>query len=773
MTHLSFAQTEVRKAYQDGRMWVKVKSDLHLSLPTMKTTEELKNLADYPELMSLMQQYEATVFKKAFVLKELRDFYEVQFNAYSEVESFIRDMQNLSYIEFAEKKPADYFDITPNDYNPFQQWHLAKIEAPLAWDISTGSSKVRIAVTDNAISRDHEDLATQIWSNPGEIANDGLDNDGNGFIDDKYGYDVGDDDPETTPNPALIDCQSATGGFCHGTGVSSCVAAATNNNKGVAGIGYNCKIIPVKCTGDAETGVNHGYEGMDYAVAAGAQIINCSWGGTGFSNTSQAVITAVHNAGVIIVASAGNDNNAIAHYPSGYKYVIDVAASDANDHKSGFSCYHDSVDVTAPGSNIRVAENTTTTSYANVDGTSFSSPITAGLCGLMLSLNPCLTPAEVEYHLKASCDLFSDMSLPTYQGKLGAGRINAKKALQAVAPAIAPTAAFNSNINSCGGTVDFTYTANNTSACANVFKWLLTGATPSFSTSKDVTATYPTSGAYNVQLIVSNALGADTLNQSINVTVNPFPDLSLVLDSVKGCYGDSILLGATCITGVSYAWSPGIGLSSTFALSPKVKCTSPRTYYLTATDANGCKDTDTLYLDVKPKPAAVTAPDASGAPNVDIQLTATCSTPSITYAWTPATSLSSTTISNPICNTPSNRLYQVTVVNQYNCTKSDYALVDVGITGIDFPNGNVAVIAPIFPNPTQEAFTLKAQFIGNVSLNIRLFDATGKYVAAVFEGNAPAGEFAQKVQRNTLSSGLYTIAWEVDGQVFTQKVTFE
>ena len=362
-----------------ARMWVKVKSNLHLTLPTMKNDHELKNLADYPELMALMQQYDATLLKKAFVMAEMKDYYEVQYTAYDKADAFVRDMEKLSFVEYAEKIRFAYPDIIPNDYNQFQQWHLNKIEATLAWDISTGSNKVKIAITDNAISRDHEDLTTQIWSNPGEIANDGIDNDNNGFIDDKFGYDVADDDPETTPAANLIDCQSATGGFCHGTAVASCAASATNNGKGVAGIGYNCKIVPIKCTADASTGITHGYAGMDYAAAAGAQIINASWGGTGFSNTEQNLITAIHNRGILIVASAGNDDNAIAHFPSGYKYVISVASSDANDNKSGFSCYHDSVDVTAPGSNVRMAINETTSSYTNQDGTSFSSPITAGL----------------------------------------------------------------------------------------------------------------------------------------------------------------------------------------------------------------------------------------------------------------------------------------------------------------------------------------------------------------------------------------------------------
>lgn len=772
MATFSFAQ---RKAFQDGRMWVKVKPELRLTLPTMKNAKEINNLADYPELMSLMQKYDATLFKKAFVLPELRDFYEIGYNAFEKADELVRDMQALSYIEYAEKMPMAYPDYTPNDYNSAQQWHLAKIEATLAWDISIGSNKIKIAVVDDAVKRDHEDLATQIWANPGEIANDGIDNDMNGFIDDKYGFDIADNDPETTPLASIVDCGDSTGGYCHGTTVSSCAASATNNGKGVAGIGFNCKIIPIKCRADNNTigGITHGYQGIEYAALMGADVINCSWGGTGNSPTGQSVITAAHNRGCIIVASAGNDDNAVAHYPSGYKYVIAVAASDANDHKAGFSCYHDSVDVTAPGVSIKMAAATTTSSYIVGQGTSMSSPITAGLCGLMLSANPCLTPEEVEYHLQASCDVFSDMNLPQYQGKLGAGRINAKKALQAVNPTVAPTAAFTSTINACGGIVDYSYTGANTAACANVFKWFITGGTPPYATTKDLTVTYPTSGAYNVRLIVSNGVGIDTLDQIVNVTVAPYPDLTLAANSMVGCAGDSVQFSATCTTGVTYAWSPNVGLSSSTILSPKAKCTLPRTYYLTATNAAGCTDTDTLFLDVKPKPANVTANDVTGAPNTDIQLTATCGTAGVSYSWVPATSLSSTTIANPICNTPSNRMYQVTVANQYNCTKNDYALVDVGVTGIDFPNGNIAAISPIYPNPAQEVFSLKAQFTGNVKANIRMFDALGKYISTLFEGNIPAGDFNQNFQRNNLSTGIYTIAWEIDGQVFTQKVSFE
>ncbi len=773
--NLLFAQNPNLPLFQDGRMWLKVKADQPLSLPTMKTADDLKNLAAYPELQSLLQKYEATVFQKAFKMPELRDFYEINFIAYSQADVFVRDLQKLSFVEFAEKMPMAYVNLMPNDYNAGQQWHLNKIEAPLAWDISTGSIKIKIAIVDDAVKRDHEDLATQIWANPGEIANDGIDNDLNGYVDDKYGYDAADNDGETTPPDSIVDCQSATGGFCHGTSVSSCAAAATNNGKGIAGIGYNCKIIPVKCRSDFNSagGITHGYQGIDYAVIAGANVINCSWGGPGYSATAQAVVSAARNHGCIVVAGAGNDNNSVSFYPACLKNVISVAASDANDHKSGFSCYHDSVDVTAPGSAIRLAVATTTSSYAIQDGTSFSSPITAGLCALMLSANPCLTANEIEYHLKASCDFFTDMNIPAYQGKLGDGRINAKKALQAVNPTMMPTAAFTYNITSCGGIVEYAYNGALTAACPTSFKWLLTGANTVFSTNMNVTVAYPSSGTYNVKLIVSNALGADTVEQTVNVTVLPFPDLNFPVSMIVGCYGDSLQLNATCTTGVSYLWSPSLGLSTTTTLTPKVKCTAPRTYYLTATDANGCQDVDTFQLDVKPKPAAVTAADVIGAPNTDIQLTATCSTQNISYLWQPNISLTDATLSNPICNTPNSRLYLVTVTNQYNCTKSDYALVDVGITGIDFPNGNVAAIAAAYPNPAKNILTLKAYFSQRAKVSIRLFEGNGSYIQEVFAGNVLAGDFQYQVERGEIAAGIYTLAWEIDGEVRTQKVTFE
>lgn len=775
LVSLLIAQNAALPTFQDGRMWLKVKADLHLSLPTMQHADEIRNLATYPELMALMQKHEGTLLKKAFKLPEMRDFYEINYNAHHQADAFVRDLQKLSFIDFAEKMPMNYPTIIPNDYNAIQQWHLNKIEAPLAWDVSTGSAKIKIAIVDDAVKRDHEDLATQIWANPGEVAGDGLDNDGNGYIDDKYGYDPADSDGETTPPASIVDCQSATGGFCHGTGVASCAASATNNSKGVAGIAYNCKIIPVKCRSDLNSvgGITHGYEGIEYACIAGAQVINCSWGGTGSSNTAQALVTAIRNRGCLIVAGAGNNGDGIPFYPADYASVISVAASNANDNKSGFSCYHDSVDVTAPGSNIRMAVATTTTSYANQDGTSFSSPITAGLCGLMLSANPCLTVNEIEYHLKASCDFFNDMNNPTYQGKLGAGRINAKKALQAVAPTAAPTAAFAYNVTSCGGTVDYSYNSTTTMACPTSFKWFLTGASTTFSTDKNVSVSYPASGTYSVKIIVSNSFGSDTLEQMVNVTVNPLPNLTFATDTITGCYGDSLQLNAICNTGVSYLWSPAVGLNATNVLSPKVKCTAPRTYYLTAIDANGCEDTDTLRVDVKPKPANVTANDVTGAANTDIQLTATCSTAGITYLWEPNISLSNNTIANPICNTPNSRLYMVTVANQFNCTKTDYALVDVGVTGIDFPNGNIAAIEAVYPNPAKENVTLKAQFLQSSAVAIRLFDINGKFIRSVFEGKVNEGTFQYNVERGGISAGVYTIAWEVDGKLMTQKLTFE
>ncbi len=327
--------------------------------------------------------------------------YQVEFNKLNKVEDFVKYLNNIEDLEYAEKKELHESFLTPNDQyysNSFNsgQWALFQIEAPLAWDISTGSSDIVVAVTDNAINISHPDLVNKMVP----------------------GWDAVDNDNDPSP------C-GGNDGF-HGSHVSGIVGAETNNNIGVASIGYNVSIMPVKI-GDCNTGsLTSGYDGIIWAADNGADVINMSWGGGGSSNYGQNVCSYAWNLGSILIAAAGNDGTNQQFYPAAYDDVVSVASTTSGDAKSSFSQYGTWVSISAPGSSILSTNEGT--SYQVTQGTSMASPMVAGLVGLMISHAPSATPQQVVNCLLSSSDNI-DGANSNYIGQLGAGRINAYQAL--------------------------------------------------------------------------------------------------------------------------------------------------------------------------------------------------------------------------------------------------------------------------------------------------------------------------------------------------------
>ena len=275
----------------------------------------------------------------------------------------------------------------------------ADIDAPEAWTIATGSHDVVIAVIDSGVAYNHPDLKDNIWVNPGEVAGDELDNDGNGYIDDIYGWDFFDND-----NDPLDDAVDG-----HGTHVAGIIGAVGNNGIGVSGVNWNVSIMAIKIGGAEGFGTTlTGVSAINYAVKNGARVINASWGGYDFDQLLYDTIQAAGNAGALFVAATGNagsDSDAIPSYPDGFdlQNIISVAATDQNDDLATtnvagatFSSNYgaDSVDVSAPGVNVLSA--TTGNNYSYMDGTSVASCFVTGLAGLLLSVNPDLTVAQLK-----------------------------------------------------------------------------------------------------------------------------------------------------------------------------------------------------------------------------------------------------------------------------------------------------------------------------------------------------------------------------------------
>jgi len=504
---------QIHPDYWDGQVYVKLNSYRDLG----GFSEEV-NLKEADFITELAAEFGIYRLRKPFYRATSTDvshIYQVYFTESAKVKGLIQKLQRYGFVGYAEQVPILRPTLTPNDIGPQSgtnnQWFLYQISALTAWDISVGSSNIRVAIVDDAVKIDHPDLSPVIWTNPGEIPGDGIDNDGNGYIDDVNGFDVSDNDNNPMP---------PTSSFSHGTHVAGCAGAATNNGVGVASIGFGVRLIPVKSTNQAQY-VTDGYSGVIYAADAGAHVINMSWGGTGGGQTGQNIINYARNKGCVPVAAAGNNNSTSIFYPAGYSGVITVAATTTGDARASFSNYGSWIKISAPGTSIRAtyigsSGTTITNTYSSLQGTSMASPIVAGLCGLMLSLNPSLTQQQIENCLYSTAD-----PVTTNAGQMGAGRINATAAMQCVAASIntPPVSNISSDVQQiCPGSVVQFY-GSSSNGVANTYNWTFPGGTPGTSTFQNPVVTYANSGVYNVTLVTGNNFGNNSLTATNYVNV--------------------------------------------------------------------------------------------------------------------------------------------------------------------------------------------------------------------------------------------------------------
>ncbi|MER3329613.1 MAG: S8 family peptidase, partial [Candidatus Kapaibacterium sp.] len=329
-------------------------------------------------------------------------------------------------------------EFTPNDPDISKQYHIDK-NVKDAWDITKGSAEVIIAIVDSGTDWQHPDLLDNIYINPNEIPNNGIDDDNNGYIDDVNGWDfVGNLTfqqainrqwkPDNDPKPSFTSND-------HGTHVAGCASASTNNGIGIAAVGFNTKLMPIKCGSDnwnngGTRGIFKGYEGIIYAAENGADIINCSWGGPGFNPAEQEIVNSITAMGVLIVASAGNDSeniDEVSFYPTGYNNILSVGSIQSNSRRSSFTNYGVRTDIYAPGTNIYAT--LPGNRYGNKSGTSMAGPVAAGLAALIKSIHPDWTPHQIAAQLRSTSDPVANVAtsdIPLYFGK-----INALKAIQA------------------------------------------------------------------------------------------------------------------------------------------------------------------------------------------------------------------------------------------------------------------------------------------------------------------------------------------------------
>ncbi len=312
-----------------------------------------------------------------------------------------RAVQLLRKSPFIERAEPEYVRrpcYTPNDPDVGSQFSLSLMHCFQAWDIVRCDSTMLLADADVGTDWTHEDLASAIYQNPGEIGVDargidkrinGIDDDSNGFIDDWHGWDFAGPDnnsPDNNPMP---------GSSAHGTHTAGILGAVGNNNKGIAGVAFGARIIPIKISDDPGENLLFGFQAIIYAADMRAKVVNCSWGGPTFSQAEQDVVDYAYDKDCAVVAACGNFGNDYPFqefYPGSYQHVLSVAMVDANNNLVTGSNYNTHVDVAAPGWNV--LSTVPGNSYTTMSGTSMACPNAAGVVALVRQRFPWMTAGQ-------------------------------------------------------------------------------------------------------------------------------------------------------------------------------------------------------------------------------------------------------------------------------------------------------------------------------------------------------------------------------------------
>lgn len=437
-THASIGVLPDGSRYLSDRVVIKLNPDV--PKPVLEKAPERKLSCNLESINPLIKEFgivSIEPFYKGKLKKEplrrvVSRLFILRLNNPGAVE-VLPHLRRLPELEFAELQILPKPLYTPNDPYIGQQWYLGKIRCFEAWDIMRGDTTkiAKVGIVDSGVNWEHPDLEPNLWINgPEDINHNGrfdnyaayyggdldyIDQDGNGFEDDVIGYDL-----------AMVDPDPREGYIVHGTGVAGVASAATDNAAGIAGVAFSGGVMCIKTAEDQGGFLVAAYEGIIYAADNDADVINCSWGSHDYSYAEQEIIDAAYESGSLVVAAAGASGLPQPFYPAAYEHVMAVTPTDQDDHKAYFADYGDWIDLCAPGVNIYTTwgEN----SYTYLTGTSFSSPVVAGVALLVKAQNPHFTPDSLEYRLKVAAVNIDSLN-PGYQGLLGAGRVDAYLAL--------------------------------------------------------------------------------------------------------------------------------------------------------------------------------------------------------------------------------------------------------------------------------------------------------------------------------------------------------
>jgi len=536
--------------------------------------------------------------------KLISNLVRAEITSHRSVRSTVARLNANANVAYAEPNFIVTAQVVPNDPQFPDLWGLdnigqtggtadADINGPEAWDVQTGA-RVVVAVIDTGLDYNHEDIVGNVWSNPGEIPNNGIDDDNNGFIDDDKGWDFANNDNDPFDDNL------------HGTHVSGTIAAVGNNAIGVTGVNWSAQIMPLKFLSANGSGTTaDAISAIQYAIAMGAAVSNNSWGGGAFSQALYDAIAEAGAAGQLFVAAAGNDSantDVTPSYPASYDLdnIISVAATDDNDLLATFSNYGAvSVDLGAPGVDILSttppatgggggggrmggggAPTTGTSTYTTLSGTSMAAPHVTGAVALILSSNPAASAAEVKNTILSGADLIAALAGITVSG----GRLNAFNAVSGQGISISP----NTATVVVADTEQFT-----ASGGQGPYTWSLSDTT--------VGSIDPASGLFTAVAVGTTTVSATDDNGDVGtsgtITVVDVAPVVITLTPATATLtvGDSQLFAAAGGT-APYAWTVSNATVVSVSTTGLVTALAAGTATVTATDANGASGTATVTV---------------------------------------------------------------------------------------------------------------------------------------------------------------------------------
>jgi hypothetical protein len=537
-------------------------------------------------------------------------------------DAVLQRLRRHANIEFAEPDYIARHCLSPNDpyFASGAEWHLPKISAPSAWNVTTGSTNVILAVVDSGADLAHSDLAGRFLPGYNFVNNSSDPTDDNG----------------------------------HGTAVSGTAAATGNNGIGVAGLAWNCRILPVKVTDSTGSATYSAVaQGIIYAADHGARVINLSLGGPSASATLQSAVDYAWSKGVVIIAAAGNNGNNLPSYPGACNHVIAVSALQSNDTLPSWSSYGSYVSLSAPG--VGIWTSCTNNTYVSWSGTSFSSPIVAGVATLVASVNPTLSNTQIVNILKGTA---ADLGSAGYDIYYGQGRVNANSAVLAAnsgppppdtqPPAIVITSPRGGSL--LNGTVNITVSASDNVGVVKTEAYvdgILVGSSTSGSATFPWDSASVVDGTHTLQARAYDVANNVGISASVTVTVkngvdSTAPVVTIISPATDSTVQGTINVAVSATDDVGVVWvdcyldgrrfAKRSGSSATFTVDTTKLSNGTHVLQAHACDAGGnLGSSATVNINVRNMPdatapmVAITSPAAGATVRgfVNIAVTAT------------------------------------------------------------------------------------------------------------------------------------------------------